>query len=149
MASLLFRPFLRLHTLGFGAGLCLASLRISHQRPSLLDSTAIESSRENSRFLSFQKTRLNPKVVRQISSGSIIGLCAGLAVSIFSRSLALLIGLLVIGVQWVSSYDIDILPYAKLRRYVTSMDIQSAMHENVGFKLSFGTTFALAAFMHF
>jgi hypothetical protein len=73
-----------------------------------------------------QGGRLNPRAVRQISGGSIIGtrllpfdelrrgreeleceveanerigLCAGLLVSTFSRSLALILGLLVVGVQ--------------------------------------------------
>ena len=61
--------------------------------------------------------RLNPSAVRQISSGSILGvltmemhqayfnadkeagLCAGLAVSTFSRSLVIILGLLAFGVQ--------------------------------------------------
>ena len=43
--------------------------------------------------------KLNPRAVRQISAGSILGVVGGLAVSTFSKSLALLIGLLIVGVQ--------------------------------------------------
>jgi len=93
--------------------------------------------------------RLNESAVRQISSGSIIGLCAGLAVSTFSRSLALILGLLVVGVQYASNHGINIIPYNRLQKYVTSIDLRSAVQDNVAFKISFGTTFALAAFMHF
>jgi hypothetical protein len=89
-------------------------------------------------------------------------------VSTFSRSLALLIGLLVIGVQvidpfllshlyelhidtlqWAASYGINVLPYNKLQRYVTNLDLRSAIQDNAAFKLSFGMTFTAAAFMHF
>lgn len=95
-----------------------------------------------------------------------IGLCAGLVVSTFSRSLALILGLLVVGVQvsfcsrgkrkeetderqWASSYGVHIIPYNRLQKYVTSIDLRSAVQDNVAFKISFGTTFALAAFMQF
>jgi len=96
-----------------------------------------------------QQGRLNPDAVKQMSKGSIIGLCAGLAVSTFSRPLALLIGLLVVGVQWASSYGINIIPFEKIQKYVINVDLRSAVQDNVAFKLSFGTTFALAAFMKF
>lgn len=43
--------------------------------------------------------RLNPKAVKQISAGSICGVVGGLAVSAFSKPLAVLVGLLVFGVQ--------------------------------------------------
>lgn len=92
---------------------------------------------------------LNPGAVRQISSGSVLGLCAGILVSTFSRPLALLLGLMVIGIQWASSYGINVIPYDRLQKYFTSIDVRSSVQDNVAFKLSFGTTFALAAFMHF
>lgn len=98
----------------------------------------------------------------------VTGLGAGLVVSTFSRSLALILGLLVVGVQvsspsfnnqekreepdeeqWASSYGINVIPYNRLQKYITSIDLRSAVQDNVAFKLSFGTTFALAAFMHF
>jgi hypothetical protein len=51
--------------------------------------------------------------------------------------------------QWASSYGIHIIPYNCLQKYVTSIDLRPAVQDNVAFKISFGTTFALAAFMHF
>jgi uncharacterized membrane protein (Fun14 family) len=42
---------------------------------------------------------MNPKVVRQISMGSILGVLGGLGISIFSKPLALLIGLGIVLVQ--------------------------------------------------
>jgi len=92
---------------------------------------------------------LNPRAVRQISSGSIIGLCAGLAVSTFSTSLAMILGLLIVGTQWASSYGINVLPTAKLQKYFKNIDVRSAVQDNVAFKISFGMTFALAAFVKF
>ncbi|KAK4934061.1 hypothetical protein LTR28_010938 [Elasticomyces elasticus] len=101
--------------------------------------------------------RLNPSAVRQVSIGSIAGLLGGLAVSTFSKPLALLIGLLIFGVQRpltvvhqaLESRGISIIPYQGFQRYVKSIDLRSAVQDNVAFKLSFGATFALAAFAEF
>lgn len=84
--------------------------------------------------------------VRQLSAGSIIGLVAGLAVSTFSKSLVLIIGLLVAGVQTAESYGIHLVPYKTIGRYVKGVDVRSAVQDNVAFKLSFGLMFALSAF---
>ncbi|RDW70212.1 hypothetical protein BP5796_08609 [Coleophoma crateriformis] len=155
MASLLMRPLFR-PALGLGLGLSISAFHLAHQRPLRMDSGAVsspafstESYRRNAKSPVFSNGTLNPKAVRQISSGSIIGLCAGLVVSTFSKSLALLLGLLVVGVQVASSYGINLLPYNRLQKYVTSIDLRSAVQDNVAFKVSFGSTFALAAFMQF
>lgn len=129
MASLL-RPLSR-PVLGLGLGLSITTLHLSHQPPLRLDSGSVSSAgssaapatdfhRRNARTPLLRNGNLNPGAVRQVSSGSIIGmytvhpfkhqepsvsylyhlgLCAGLVVSTFSKSLALLIGLLVVGVQ--------------------------------------------------
>ncbi|KAH8771204.1 hypothetical protein F5882DRAFT_179889 [Hyaloscypha sp. PMI_1271] len=158
MASFLLRPLLRTQALGLGLGLSMVTYHALHQRPMRLDSSPVSGSSgvfsadtygRNAMTPVVQGGHLNPRAVRQISRGSIVGLCAGLLVSTFSRSLALILGLLVVGVQWASSYGIHIIPYNRLQRYVTSTDLRSAVQDNVAFKISFGTTFALAAFMHF
>jgi hypothetical protein len=46
-----------------------------------------------------QSGAINPKVVRQISMGSILGVLGGLGISVFSKPLALLIGLGIVLVQ--------------------------------------------------
>jgi len=152
MASLLLRPLLRPQTLGLGLGLSLVTYHTIHQRPIRLDSGPVFSGDSYGRDAQVPVVRnghLNPGAVRQISSGSIIGLCAGLVVSTFSRSLALILGLLVVGVQYASSRGINILPYDRLQRYVNGVDLRSAVRDNMAFKISFGATFASAAFMHF
>ncbi|EKG15986.1 hypothetical protein MPH_06807 [Macrophomina phaseolina MS6] len=115
--------------------------------------------------------RANPRIWRQISSGSIIGLVGGLAVSTFSKPLALLVGLLVLGTQvgsncytvnetwdevdptrhyqFLESRGIHIVPYKTIQKYAKSIDVRSALQDNVAFKLAFGSTFALAAFAEF
>jgi len=152
MASIFLRPMFRPQTIGLGLGLSIVTFHTLHQRPMRLDSGPLlsgNSYQSRSSTPVVRQGRLNPKAVRQISSGSIIGLCAGLLVSTFSKSLALLLGLGVIAVQWASSYGINVLPYNKLQKYVNSIDLRSALQDNVAFKISFGTTFALAAFMQF
>ncbi|THW19777.1 hypothetical protein D6D24_02644 [Aureobasidium pullulans] len=90
---------------------------------------------------------LNPAAVRQISSGSIAGVLGGMAVSLFSKPLALLIGLLIVGVQFAESQlGISLIPYNRMQRYVKSIDLRSMMQDNVAFKLAFGSTFALTGF---
>jgi hypothetical protein len=121
MASVFLRPMLRPHALGIGLGLTLATLA-HQQRPLKCESSAIPSYNSRNTYLqrsALQDRNLSSNTARQISSGSIIGmfsptliataehtltinitgLCVGLAVSTFSRPLALLIGLLVVGVQ--------------------------------------------------
>lgn len=77
-----------------------------------------------------------------------IGLAAGVSVAFFSKSLALIIGLLIAGVQTAESYGIHIVPYKKLQGYVKGVDLRSAVQDNVAFKISFGMMFALSAFAH-
>nr|POE78452.1 hypothetical protein CFP56_60684 [Quercus suber] len=93
--------------------------------------------------------KLNASAVRQMSSGSIIGLVAGLGVAFFSKSLALILGLLVVGVQTAEHYGIRLIPYNRLQGYVKGVDLRSAIQDNAAFKISFGTMFALSAFAEF
>jgi uncharacterized membrane protein (Fun14 family) len=79
-----------------------------------------------------------------------IGLVAGLGLSIFSRPLVLLIGLLIVGVQTAENYlGINLVPYRQLQGYVKNVDLRSAVQDNAAFKLSFGLMFALSAFAEF
>lgn len=96
-----------------------------------------------------------------------IGLLGGVAVSTFSKTLAMLFGLLVFGVQvcrcarkekrhgrlifaqYMASQGYNIIPTTKLQRYVKGIDLRSAVEDNVAFKLSFGLTFALASLASF
>lgn len=74
------------------------------------------------------------------------GLVAGLGISVFSKPLALLIGLLIVGVQSAESYGIHLVPYGYLQKYVKGINMRSAVQDNAAFKLSFGLMFALSAF---
>ncbi|KAI9829622.1 MAG: hypothetical protein M1826_005512 [Phylliscum demangeonii] len=87
------------------------------------------------------------RTYRQISSGSICGLLAGLAIGTFSRSLSLLLGLVLFGVQFAASHGLHVIPYKRIQRYIGGINLRSALDRNVAFKLSFGLTFALAAFV--
>ncbi|CAL3965655.1 hypothetical protein PZA11_002547 [Diplocarpon coronariae] len=153
----LLRPLLRPQSLGLSLGLTsYLSYHALNQRPLHLESSSSASPVVSSG--SYQRPakvpvvregRLNARAVRQVSAGSIAGLSAGFAVSTFSRSLALILGLLVVGVQYASNHGINIIPYGRLQKYVTSIDLRSALQDNVAFKVSFATTFALSAFMQF
>lgn len=50
-------------------------------------------------------------------------------------------------VQFAASRGVDIIPYRRMQKYVRGINLRSALEENVAFKLSFGMTFALAAFV--
>ena len=81
---------------------------------------------------------------------TMLGLVTGLAVSTFSKTLTVFIGLFVVGVQTLQSYTgINLIPYQRLQRYVKNVDLRSAVEDNVAFKLSFGALFALSAFAEF
>ena len=82
-------------------------------------------------------------------TGCNAGLVAGLGLSVFSKPLVLILGLLVAGVQTVELYGIHIVPYRQLQGYVKGVDLRSAVQDNVAFKISFGALFALSAFAEF
>lgn len=81
--------------------------------------------------------------------GSILGVLGGLGISVFSKPLAILIGLGIFVLQFVESRGIHIIPYSYLQRRFQSANVKSIVRDNVAFKLSFGLTFALAAFAEF
>ena len=107
----LFNPFSL--SLGLGTAL-LASQSIFRSRLAYCEAagatpltTASESLKSYSRDAKvpiFRDGRPNPAAYRQLSAGSIMGLVGGVAVSMFSKTLALLFGLAIFGVQ-VSSYS--------------------------------------------
>ena len=74
---------------------------------------------------------------------------SGLVVASFSKSLAVLLGLLIFGAQALESRGIHVVPYTRLQKYFSNLDLQSAVQDNAAFKLSFGATFALVGFMDF
>ncbi|KAG9839931.1 hypothetical protein KCU98_g9012, partial [Aureobasidium melanogenum] len=138
--------------LGLGAAFTSYSL-LTHRRTryALCDSSAsnaFNSYTHNAKVpVVTRRGGLNPNAVRQISSGSIAGVIGGMAVSLFSKPLTLLIGLLIVGVQFAESQlGISLIPYGRMQRYFTSIDLRSAMQDNVAFKLAFGATFALTGF---
>ncbi|KAH8733138.1 hypothetical protein GQ44DRAFT_696970 [Phaeosphaeriaceae sp. PMI808] len=91
----------------------------------------------------------NPRALRQVSMGSILGVFCGLGISVFSKPLAILIGLGIFVLQFVESRGIHIIPYSFLQRRFKQTNVRSLVKDNVAFKLSFGLTFVLAAFAEF
>ena len=51
--------------------------------------------------------------------------------------------------QYLASQGYNVVPTARLQRYVKGIDLRSAVEDNVAFKLSFGLTFALASVASF
>lgn len=51
--------------------------------------------------------------------------------------------------QFVESRGIHIIPYSYFQRRFRSANVKSLVRDNVAFKMSFGLTFALAAFAEF
>lgn len=161
--------------LGVSSALVFAPLLQTYRQPLRLDSSPSSASPKDwsfSQYASDARTpivtpqgRFNARAVRQLSAGSIIGmlitrqsavwqeadttvsgLVAGLGVSLFSKPLALLIGLLIAGVQTAESYGIHLVPYKTLQNYVKGVNLRSAVQDNIAFKISFGLMFALSAF---
>lgn len=75
MASIFLRPLLRPQSLGMGLGLSIAGYHALHQRPVRLDAPVLQgdSYGRNAQTPVRRNGPLNPRAVRQISSGSITG----------------------------------------------------------------------------
>lgn len=51
--------------------------------------------------------------------------------------------------QFAAFKGYNIIPTARIQRYVKGINLRSAVEDNVAFKLSFGLTFMLGAFAKF
>lgn len=69
--------------------------------------------------------------------------------SIFSKPLAILLGILIVGVQAAERYGIHVVPYNSIQRYFKGIDIKTSLQQNVPLKISFGILFALTGFAEF
>ncbi|KAI1431615.1 hypothetical protein GGR50DRAFT_697856 [Xylaria sp. CBS 124048] len=92
---------------------------------------------------------LTADLMRQLSGGSVTGFLSGLLVSVFSRTLVLLLGCSVIVIQVAAEYGIDIVDQLRLKQRLGKSRVLAALEREPAFKLSFGLFFALSAFMHF
>ncbi|KAI9890240.1 MAG: hypothetical protein M1814_004402 [Vezdaea aestivalis] len=149
-----FRLLLRPRPFALGVGLSTVALSQSYALRSRslyvqCDTTSNSNwgASRDSKAPSLKGQGLNPSRVRQMSTGSILGLVAGIAVGTFSKTIAFFIGIGVIGVQWAASYGVNLIPYNKIQRYIKGVNLRSLMQENAAFKVAFGSTFALAAFV--
>ncbi|KAI1384482.1 uncharacterized protein F4822DRAFT_365122 [Hypoxylon trugodes] len=147
-ARLLSRTFIPRHAIGAGiVGLSLGTSITTFRQPKLrLDA------RETPRPMSTRppvKEKLDPELLKQLSGGSVTGFVFGVIISIFSRTLVLLLGLSVVIVQVAARYGIDLVQQLKLKQRVGNSRILAALETNPAFKLSFGLFFAMSAFMQF
>ncbi|KAI1412973.1 hypothetical protein F5Y13DRAFT_162223 [Hypoxylon sp. FL1857] len=147
-ARLLTRTFVPRHALGAGIiGLSLGTSMATFRQPRLrLDA------RETPRPMSSRpptNERLDPELLKQLSGGSIAGFVSGVVISIFSRTLVLLLGLSVVVIQVASRYGLDLVQQLKLKQRLGNSRVLAALEKNPAFKLSFGLFFAMSAFMQF
>ncbi|CAN8097181.1 unnamed protein product [Discula destructiva] len=147
------RGALRRHAVPLGLSLSTGVFLIGRQRPIRLDALSTTSSSSPApaaaRALEESKEWLDPEMIRQLSGGSLAGFVTGILVSFFSKTLVLLTGIAIVAIQVASRNGIDLLNMLKIRQKVESSQVLSALSKNATFKVAFGTTFALAAFMQF
>ncbi|KAK3313450.1 hypothetical protein B0H66DRAFT_594342 [Apodospora peruviana] len=135
-------------SLSAGLGLAMASRQQPMRFDAVYSAPAPAAGRQYSQEPK-RKDMLDPEVVKQLSGGSLSGFVAGLLVSVFSKSLVLLIGTSIVLSQVAKRYGIDIVRTLRVRKYLESSRILAALQNKTAFKLSFGLTFALSAFMSF
>ncbi|KAK0622862.1 hypothetical protein B0T14DRAFT_564274 [Immersiella caudata] len=147
------RAAFRRNALPLGVGLTSGLVLLHQQRPLRLD--AISNAPISRRPFSDKpgpgqrKDRLSPEVIKQLSGGSLAGFLTGLLVSVFSKTLVLLIGIGIVSIQVAARYGIDLVGQFKLKKRVESSRILTSLRYNPAFKIAFGVTFALSAFMSF
>ena len=78
------------------------------------------------------------------------GLATGLTVSLFSKPLALLLGLAFLGLHTAEKQlNMRIIPYDGIQKYFKGVDLRGAVQDNAAMKVSFGVMFALSGFASF
>ncbi|KAI1398918.1 hypothetical protein F4819DRAFT_438007 [Hypoxylon fuscum] len=147
-ARLLMRSYVPRHAFGAGiVGLSLGTSMATFRQPKLrLDA------RDTPRPMSSRPPtgdKLDPELLKQLSGGSVAGFVSGLVISIFSRTLVLLMGVAVVVLQVAARYGINIVDQLRLRQRVGNSRVLAALEKNPAFKLSFGLFFAMSAFMQF
>ncbi|KAL7787013.1 hypothetical protein V8C37DRAFT_391140 [Trichoderma ceciliae] len=91
---------------------------------------------------------LSPDIIRQLSSGSIVGFSTGLVVSIFSRTLVLIGGVLTACYHLASSYKLGLPRIISFHKFLTEkVPLFKYGTRNGWFVASFALTFVLAAFV--
>ncbi|KAK4198150.1 hypothetical protein QBC40DRAFT_179360 [Triangularia verruculosa] len=134
-----------------GFGLTSSLLAIHNQRPLRMD--AISPAEQNKSFSSTtkpeRKDRLDSEVLRQLSGGSLSGFVAGLLISVFSKTLVLLAGIGMLGLQVASRSGLDLVKYLRLRERFQGSRILAVLNQHTAFKISFAIAFAMSAFMSF
>ncbi|KAK5631878.1 hypothetical protein RRF57_007592 [Xylaria bambusicola] len=92
---------------------------------------------------------LDPELMKQLSGGSVTGFLSGVLVSVFSRTLVLLLGIGVVIVQVAARYGINLVDQLRSKQRLGKSRVLAALEKDPAFKLSFGIFFALSAFMQF
>ncbi|KAL7905762.1 hypothetical protein GGI35DRAFT_121957 [Trichoderma velutinum] len=91
---------------------------------------------------------LSPRIIRQISAGSIVGFGTGLLVSLFSRTLVFIGGVMAAFYHLASSYGIGLPSIVYSPKLLTDKNPFLKYGTGNGwFVASFGLTFILAAFV--
>ncbi|KAI5292640.1 hypothetical protein KEM55_007659 [Ascosphaera atra] len=89
---------------------------------------------------------INSRTVKQLTTGSIAGLCVGVTLRIFSRALAFSVGAGILFFQWLASKGYHIFPSRWLEKKIHGVKLRHILDENAPFKLSMASTVLLAAF---
>ncbi|KAK3357709.1 hypothetical protein B0T25DRAFT_167591 [Lasiosphaeria hispida] len=148
------RGALRRNALPLGLGLTSGLVLLNRQQPMRFDAIASSPPLTKRPFSEGpspgqKKERLNPEIIKQLSGGSLGGFLTGLLVSVFSKTLVLLIGLGIVFIQVAAHYGVDVVDQLKLKKRIRSSRILAALNHNPTFKIAFGVTFAMSAFMSF
>ncbi|KAI1866042.1 uncharacterized protein JN550_008020 [Neoarthrinium moseri] len=148
-AFLLSRTALRRQAMGAGIGLSIGSMLVLRQPRIRMDARAVPRPSTREEPVVATKERLNPEIIKQLSGGSITGFLTGMVISIFSKTLVLLLGVSVVVIQIAARYGIDVTKQLKIEERIGNSRVLAALERDPAFKLSFGFFFAMSAFMRF
>ncbi|CVL01890.1 uncharacterized protein FMAN_08021 [Fusarium mangiferae] len=90
---------------------------------------------------------VSPDTVRQLSSGSVAGFGIGVVVALFSRTLALLTGLIAFSIHVASRWGLDIPRTLGIEKLLKKSSVWNKSKERPLFTASFLVTFILATFV--
>ncbi|KAL6876038.1 hypothetical protein HDV57DRAFT_519376 [Trichoderma longibrachiatum] len=141
-----FRCSRRLLLGGIGTGVCYGAFA-ARSTPVRFDSRQKSPQTQSQPADAAREQLLSPRVIQQVSAGSIIGFGTGLVVSVFSRTLVFIGGVLAAFYQVAASYGLGLPSILSSHKFLTdtfpSLKIGTG---NGWFVASFSLTFILAAF---
>ncbi|KAI9897438.1 hypothetical protein N3K66_007294 [Trichothecium roseum] len=127
-----------------GPAACISGGLLMRQTTLRMDASIPAASGQ---FRASSRSRISPKTVQHISSGSIAGFGTGLILTLFSRTLVFICSVLTLSCYVASRYGVNLPRILGMKKLLDRSAVWAKTGKSPYFTASFTLTFVLAAFV--